>query len=103
MLTPFQVERRAICDAVCAAGFVKLVLVRAPAGFGKTTAMLQCRARLDADGVATAWLTLDRADNDATRFLGSLEAAFELVLRKGARRSPPASRRLGRWASRLWR
>ncbi|KJK26326.1 LuxR family transcriptional regulator [Burkholderiaceae bacterium 16] len=83
MLTPFQVERRAICDAVCAAGFVKLVLVRAPAGFGKTTAMLQCRARLDADGVATAWLTLDRADNDATRFLGSLEAAFELVLRKG--------------------
>lgn len=83
MLTPFQVERRAICDAVCAAGFVKLVLVRAPAGFGKTTAMLQCRARLDAEGVATAWLTLDRADNDATRFLGSLEAAFELVLRKG--------------------
>lgn len=83
MLTPFQVERRAICDAVCAAGFVKLVLVRAPAGFGKTTAMLQCRARLDADGIATAWLTLDRADNDATRFLGSLEAAFELVLRKG--------------------
>ncbi len=83
MLTPFQVERRAICDAVCAAGFVKLVLVRAPAGFGKTTAMLQCRARLDADGVATAWLTLDRADNDATRFLGSLEAAFDLVLRKG--------------------
>jgi len=82
MLTPFQVERRMICDAVCAAGFVKLVLVRAPAGFGKTTAMLQCRARLDADGVATAWLTLDRADNDATRFLGSLEAAFAQVLRK---------------------
>ncbi|MGO4332872.1 LuxR C-terminal-related transcriptional regulator [Cupriavidus sp. M-11] len=82
MLTPFQVERRAICEAVCAAGFVKLVLVRAPAGFGKTTAMLQCRARLDAGGMATAWLTLDRADNDATRFLGSLEAAFEQVLRK---------------------
>ena len=45
LLTPFQVERTAICDAVCAADFVKLVLVRAPAGFGKTTAMLQCRAQ----------------------------------------------------------
>ncbi|MDF3882353.1 LuxR C-terminal-related transcriptional regulator [Cupriavidus basilensis] len=101
MLTPFQVERRAICDAVCAAGFVKLVLVRAPAGFGKTTAMLQCRARLDADGVATAWLTLDRADNDATRFLGSLEAAFELVLRKGGATlaaSQPAPRPVGEQA-----
>ncbi|WP_420997865.1 LuxR C-terminal-related transcriptional regulator [Cupriavidus sp. 30B13] len=91
MLTPFQVERRVICDAVCAAGFVKLVLVRAPAGFGKTTAMLQCRARLDAGGTATAWLTLDRADNDATRFLGSLEAAFAQVLRQ--RGAPPAAAR----------
>jgi len=80
LLTPFQVQRQAICDAVCGAGFVRLVLVRAPAGFGKTTAMLQCRARLDAAGVATAWLTLDRADNDATRFLGSLEAAISQVL-----------------------
>ncbi len=80
MLTPFQVERQAICDAVCAAGFVRLVLVRAPAGFGKTTAMLQCRARLAATGMPTAWLTLDGADNDATRFLGSLDAALATVL-----------------------
>ncbi len=76
LLTPFQVERAAICEAVCAAGFVKLVLVRAPAGFGKTTAMLQCRARLEAAGGRTAWLTLDRSDNDASRFLGSVEAAI---------------------------
>ncbi|WP_354685167.1 LuxR C-terminal-related transcriptional regulator [Cupriavidus necator] len=80
LLNPFQVERAAICDAVCAAGFVKLVLVRAPAGFGKTTAMLQCRARLEAAGGRTAWLTLDRSDNDATRFLGSVEAAIVQAL-----------------------
>lgn len=80
LLTPFQVERAGICDAVCAAGFVKLVLVRAPAGFGKTTAMLQCRARLEAAGGRTAWLTLDRSDNDATRFLGSVEAAIAQAL-----------------------
>lgn len=85
LLTPFQVERQAICDAVCAAGFVHLVLVRAPAGFGKTTAMLQCRARLDAAGVTTAWLTLDRADNDVSRFLGSLEATLDILQHRGTR------------------
>ncbi|MBP0621671.1 LuxR C-terminal-related transcriptional regulator [Cupriavidus consociatus] len=89
LLTPFQIERASICDAVCAADFVKLVLVRAPAGFGKTTAMLQCRARLEAAGGRTAWLTLDRSDNDATRFLGSVEAAIAQAL--GAAAQPPRS------------
>jgi len=78
--SPFQVERRALCDAICAASFVKLVLVRAPAGFGKTTALLQCRARLAAAGMPTAWLTFDRADNDVTRFLTSLAAALDQIL-----------------------
>ncbi|WP_041680116.1 LuxR C-terminal-related transcriptional regulator [Cupriavidus necator] len=87
LLTPYQVERSAICDTICAAGFVRLVLVRAPAGFGKTTTMLQCRARLEAAGVPTVWLTLDRADNDATRFLGSLEVALSPVL-EGAPKRP---------------
>jgi len=53
----------------------KLVLIWAPAGFGKTTAMSQCMAELQANGVDTAWLTLDQADNDVSRFLYSLEAA----------------------------
>lgn len=70
-----QVQRSAIAERVLTAGSVKLVLVRAPAGFGKTTAMLQARERLEALGLATAWLTLDRADNDITRFLSGLTAA----------------------------
>lgn len=70
-----MVPRDAVTDRVLAAGAVKVVLVRAPAGFGKTTAMLQLRERLHGAGVATAWLTLDRADNDLTRFLGNLGAA----------------------------
>ena len=74
-----QVLRTAIREAVAAAT-VKLVLVRAPAGFGKTTAMAQIRERMDAQGIATAWLTLDRADNDVSRFLGCLA---EAVLRLG--------------------
>jgi LuxR family maltose regulon positive regulatory protein len=57
-------------------GSSTLVLVRAPAGFGKTTVMYQAQARLEAEGLATAWLTLDRADNDVPRFLSFLVAAL---------------------------
>lgn len=80
-----QVPRASVCERICGAPSAKLLLVRAPAGFGKSTAMLQARERLEASGVATAWLTLDRADNDLPRFLDCLteslrglrEPAFE--------------------------
>jgi len=71
-----QVPRTSIGD-VAAAAAVKLVLVRAPAGFGKTTAMAQMRERMEAQGIATAWLTLDRADNDVSRFLHCLAEAVQ--------------------------
>ena len=73
--TPSQVPRAGICDLVRTSQSVKVILVRAPAGFGKTTAMVQCRAMLEKDGVDTAWMTLDTADNDASRFLACLSAA----------------------------
>ncbi|HEX9157869.1 MAG TPA: hypothetical protein VF827_07590, partial [Syntrophales bacterium] len=55
----------------------KLVLVQAPAGFGKTTVMLQWIAALQGQDKATAWLTLDEGDNDAGRFLAYLIAVFQ--------------------------
>jgi len=75
-----QVWREQTLDFLAATGHVRLVLLRAPAGFGKSTVMLQLRARLEAEGVATAWLTLDRADNDTSRFLAGLNAAAATVL-----------------------
>lgn len=72
--TAGQVVRRGLCDLICG-GVGQLVLVRAPAGFGKSTAMMQSRAQLEAAGVATAWLTLDSADNDVSRFLSCLGEA----------------------------
>jgi LuxR family maltose regulon positive regulatory protein len=71
-----QVPRAALGDSAAAAA-VKLVLVRAPAGFGKTTAMAQMRERMEAQGIATAWLTLDLADNDVSRFLHCLGEAVQ--------------------------
>ena len=67
--------RHAISDQIASA-VVKLVLVRAPAGFGKTTTMAQSRLRMESHGKATAWLTLDRTDNDTSRFLSRLGEAM---------------------------
>jgi len=79
-VTATQVLRDAVGQRFAAAGAVKLVLVRAPAGFGKTTAMVQARERLAAQGVATAWLTLERTDNDVPRFLACLHQAVAQIV-----------------------
>ena len=75
--TAFEIARTEICENIFNAGSARLVLLRAPAGFGKTTVMLQVRRRFDEAGLPTAWLTLDRADNDVGRFLTVLAAALD--------------------------
>jgi len=54
----------------------KLTLISAPAGFGKTTLVSEWVADC---GRLTAWLSLDEADNDPTRFLAYLVAALQTV------------------------
>lgn len=75
-----QVPRRHLNAQVVDSPTGKLVLVRAPAGFGKTTTMAQIAAHLQANEVATAWLTLDDADNDVSRFLWCLQSAVSRLL-----------------------
>src|SRR5512142_2560937 len=55
----------------------KLVLISAPAGFGKT--MLVVEACQRASGGQLAWLSLDEADNDPPRFWRYLIAALRRV------------------------
>lgn len=50
-----------------------LTLVTAPAGFGKTTLVASC---LTGCGMPVAWLSLDKNDNQAGRFLSYLVAAL---------------------------
>lgn len=54
----------------------RLVLIRAPAGYGKTTAMVQLQRSHEQSGTATAWLTLDAGDNDISRFMHCLTEAL---------------------------
>jgi LuxR family transcriptional regulator, maltose regulon positive regulatory protein len=55
----------------------KLTLISAPAGFGKTTLL---SAWLALCGRPVAWLSLDEADNDPTRFLTYLAAALRTIV-----------------------
>ncbi|HSV53035.1 MAG TPA: LuxR C-terminal-related transcriptional regulator [Burkholderiaceae bacterium] len=70
-----NVVRSTLCEIACTSQAAKLVLVRAPSGFGKTTALAQFHERLEQMSVVAAWLTLDAADNDISRFLTGLEEA----------------------------
>lgn len=78
--TAQHVYRAPLVEQICAPTAPKLTLVRAPAGFGKSTLMLQCQTRFHEMSVATAWLTLDRSDNDASRLLLGLEAATASIV-----------------------
>ena len=59
----------------------RLLLLSAPPGFGKTTALVDWLA---ASGTRCAWLSLDAADNDPVRFLRYLWAAVANVAADGA-------------------
>lgn len=71
-----HVARLALCEQICRPDGPKVVVARGPAGYGKTTLLAQCQARFQALPMRTAWLTLDRADNDLPRFLRCLTAAL---------------------------
>lgn len=89
---PAQLLRTSVRDLINKGEYARLTLVRAPAGFGKTTAMLQSRQQLQQNGIRTSWLTLDQADNDVARFLMFFVAAFERLSEEPGRSTAQAPR-----------
>src|SRR3954451_6898531 len=57
----------------------KLALLQAPVGSGKTTLLAEWHAAADATR-PFAWLSLDRGDNDPTRFVEGVIAALRTVV-----------------------
>src|SRR5829696_5920614 len=57
----------------------KLTLISAPAGFGKTTLLVEWSRGRAGDQQSVAWLSLDEGDNDPTRFLSYLVATLRSV------------------------
>jgi LuxR family maltose regulon positive regulatory protein len=64
-----QVLRKYQLDRLKNHTAVRLIVVQAPAGFGKTTLLRQYCARREADGTAIAWLHLESYYSDPSRFL----------------------------------
>lgn len=86
--TASLLERDALLNKVRSTP-ARLVLVRAPAGFGKTTTLVQLRQHLATRGIDTAWLTLERSDNDVPRFLACLQGAVtQIVVDRPASAAP---------------
>ncbi|WP_332851454.1 LuxR C-terminal-related transcriptional regulator [Duganella sp. S19_KUP01_CR8] len=54
----------------------RILLLRAPAGYGKTSMLRLFHSRLAEQGARVAWLTFDSADRDPARLLLSLRAAL---------------------------
>ncbi|WP_045875137.1 LuxR C-terminal-related transcriptional regulator [Pseudofrankia sp. DC12] len=73
------VSRERLIDVLRAGRGRRLALIHAPAGFGKTTLAVQWQRVLRAEGVAVAWLSLDRDDNDAVWFISHLVEAVRRV------------------------
>ena len=57
----------------------KLILVSAPAGFGKTTALAEWVAATPASERPAAWVSLDQSDNDPAHFWAYFIAALRTV------------------------
>src|ERR1700744_4321242 len=54
----------------------QLGVIKAPAGFGKTSLAAAWAEQLEQEGCAVAWLTIDSDDDEATRFLFYLSQAL---------------------------
>ena len=82
---PAAVERARLVEQIERAD-VKLTLICAPAGYGKTTLMQQLRKRYQARGITTVWLRLGAGDNSLGAFVQSLTGAMHATLPESAAR-----------------
>ncbi|WP_296221011.1 helix-turn-helix transcriptional regulator [Pseudomonas sp. UBA2684] len=72
--------RAALIERLFSAREQRLILLSAPAGFGKSTVLSQFRLRLQAAGASVAWLSCDEADSEPQRLLQYLIAAVDAQL-----------------------
>src|SRR5215211_5244463 len=76
-LRPEAIPRARLLKALTESASCPLTVVCAPAGYGKTTAVVQW---LEYAGIEHAWLSLDAHDNDPSWFAARLLAALDRAL-----------------------
>lgn len=70
------VHRPGLSDKLQEALDCKLLLVSAPAGFGKTTLICDW---IDQNDIPTAWFSLDKGDNDPVKFLSYIISSIQHI------------------------
>src|SRR5271169_1657669 len=81
------IGRTSILDRVFGPETARVMLLQAPAGYGKSTTLRQIMSACSERGILAAWLTFDTGDNDPRRFLIHFRALLASVRRDDA---PPA-------------
>jgi LuxR family maltose regulon positive regulatory protein len=76
---PDLVARPRLRDTLATSAGRRMTLVSAPAGFGKTTLLSKWAIDSSEDGRSVAWVSLDEADNDPTRFFSYLLGALQSI------------------------
>ena len=74
-----RISRPRLSERFSASLVRPLMLVCAPAGYGKTSLLSEWLASETGQQLSSAWLSLDEDDNDLTRFLTYLVAAFSSI------------------------
>ena len=72
-------ERSVLIERLMEVRQRRLIVLSAPAGFGKSTVLSQLRSRLQAQGARVAWLSCDDSDSEPARLLQYLVAAIAAV------------------------
>jgi len=80
---PGLIDRPRLLAAVSQLSAKRLAVIKAPAGFGKTSLASAWLQRLQHDGNAVAWLTIDADDDEPPRFLFYVSQALQRA-REGA-------------------
>lgn len=82
-----RIERPGLWELAAAGTSAKLVLLQAPAGFGKTVALRQFRQQLENRGTRVVWLTLHERHNSYAGFSAGLQEQLKGAIRGGAKRT----------------
>ncbi len=74
------IPRQRLLDRIESERDKSLILVSAPAGYGKTTILMDWAESLRKDGVSTAWYALDPGDDDPFTFASYLVASISQAI-----------------------
>jgi LuxR family transcriptional regulator, maltose regulon positive regulatory protein len=84
------IARARLLDRLALDPGTRLLLVSAPAGYGKTTLLAEWSHALVQSGIAVAWYTLDTSDDDPILFGSYLVASLSQALGRVSELSPVA-------------